>query len=214
MQNFCQIYAEKTKKISALLLILCFIFGLTPDAEGISAKLRGKIALGLILSGVAYTTHALIKHDKLVAEELRHHLGVPERVVQFERGFDFWRIEHYADRHYIFRNNRLLTKTNFSISEVPRGSAAGRGWQTGSLEGLGWKNGRMEDWVPIFPLFHASIPVSSIFFPVFTDMPVSGSPKWSRLYLLDSLQVPQLVSSDLHRSATERSLDPRWSLSH
>ena len=50
--------------------------------------------------------------------------------------------------------------------------------------------------------------------PFLSDTPVSRYPKWSRLYLLDSLQVPQLVSSDLGRLATERSLDLRWSLSH
>jgi len=116
MQNFCQIYAEKTKKTSTFVLILCFIYGLTPDAEGISAKLRGKIALGVILSGVAYTTHALIKHDKQAAKKLRHRLGLPARVVHFERGFDVWRIEYYGEQHYVFRNNRLLTKTNFSIA--------------------------------------------------------------------------------------------------
>ena len=204
MQNFCQILCGKTKKISAFALILCLIYGLTPAAEGISAKLKGKIALGVILSGVAYTTHTLIKRDRQAAEKLRHRLGVPERVVQFERGFDLWRIEYYRDRHYIFRNNRLLTKTNFSIFNVPRGSVAGHGWQAGS----------MEDWVPILPLFHASTPVPSKFSPFLTDMPVSRYPRWSQPYLLDSRRVPQFVSSDPHRLATGRSLDPRLWLSH
>ena len=214
MQNFCQIYAEKIKKICAFVLIFCLLYGLTPAAEGISAKLRGKITLGVILSGIAYTTHALIKRDRQAAEKLRHRLGAPGRVVEFERGFDLWRIEYYRDRHYIFRNNRLLTKMNFSIYKVPQGSIARQGWQAGSLEELGWKNRRIEGWVPILPRFHASIPVPSKFLPFFIDMPVSRSPKWSQSYLLDSLQVPQLVSSDPHRLATGRSLDPRPWLSH
>ena len=236
MQNFCQIYSKKTKKISAFALIFCLIYGLTPAAEGISAKLRGKIALGVILSGVAYTTHTLIKRDRQAAKALRHHLGVPERIVQFERGFDLWRIEHYADRHYIFRNNRLLTKTNFSTPpgrgrtfkphlprckgnygfhyEVPQSSVTCQGWRVGSLEKLGWKNGKMEDWIPILPLFQSSIPVPSKFLPVLIDMPVSRSPKWSQPYLLDSRRVPQFVSSDPHQLATERSLDPQLWLSH
>ena len=129
MRNFCQIFSKKTKKISTFVLVLCLIYGLTPTAEGISTKLKGKIALGVILSGVAYTTHTLIKRDRQTAAELRHHLGAPERVVQFERGFDSWRIEHYGNRHYIFRNNRLLTKTNFSFSNMPPSSVACRCWQ-------------------------------------------------------------------------------------
>ena len=110
MQNFRQIFCEKTKNISIFLLVIWLVCGLTPAAEGISRKLRGKIVLGVILSGVAYTTHALIKHDRQATEKLRHRLGLPERVVHFERGFDLWRIEYYGEQHYIFRNSRLLTK--------------------------------------------------------------------------------------------------------
>ena len=266
MPNFCQIFSKKIKKISAFVLVLCLAYGLTPAAEAVSVKLRGKIALGVILSGVAYTTHALIKRDRQAAAELRHQLGAPERVVQFERGFDLWRIEHYGERHYVFRNNRLLKigqqaindtpigsgVTNpeetpkqkpcsvckdisiesgvsnpvYSAYEVPYNSGVWSRWQ--DKRGLAdkakawkfrrawlgeWKNGRLEDWMPIPPLFHASIQVPSIFFPSLTDMPVSGYPRWSRLYLLDSLQVPQFVFSDRRRLATERSLAPEQWLS-
>ena len=237
MRNFCQIFSKKTKRISAFALVLCLVYGVTPAAEGISAKLRGKIALGVILSGVAYTTHALIKRDRQAAEKLRRHLGVPERVVEFERGFDFWRIEHYADRHYIFRNNRLLTIVKRATNDtligngvtnpeetpqqkpccaynVPPDSGVRFGWQAGSLEEIGWKSGRMENWGPILPIFRSSSPVPSNFLPFLTDMPVSGNPRWSRLYLLDSLRVPQLVFSDPGRLAIERSLDPLLWLSH
>ena len=219
MRNFCQILVKKTKNISAFVLILCFVYGLTPNAEGISSKLRGKIALGVILSGVAYTTHALIKRDRQIAEKLRHHLGVPERVVEFERGFDFWRIEHYADRHYIFRNNRLLTMRNgvtnpaysHSVYDVPHNSGVWFGWQDrrGTVEKAeGWKFGKKK-YASNLPIFQ-----SSIFFPFLTDMPVSGCPRWLRLCLLDSLRAPQLVSSDPGQLAIERSLDPRSWLSH
>ena len=219
MRNFCQIFFEKTKNISTFVLIFSFIYGFTPDAEAISKKLRGKIALGVILSGVAYTTHALIKRDGQVAEKLRHHLGVPERVVEFERGFDFWRIEHYADRHYIFRNNRLLTignrVTNPACSccayDVPHNSGVWFGWQDRRwlrIKAEGWKFGNKKH-TSNLPIFQ-----SSIFFPFLIDTPVSKYPKWSQLYLLDSLRAPQLVSSDPGRLAIERSLDPRSWLSH
>lgn len=219
MQNFCQIYAEKTKKISAFVLVLCLVYGLPPTAEAISTKLRGKIALGVILSGIAYTTHALVKRDRQAAENLRHHLGVPERVVEFERGFDLWRIEYYEAQHYIFHNNRLLTIGNRgtnpvcsrSVYEVPLDSNVRFGWQDRrGLEGKaeGWKFGRKK-YASNLPIFQ-----SSNLLPFFTDMPVSGYPRWLRLYLLDSLRVPQLVSFDPRRLVIERSLDPRLWLSH
>ena len=205
MRNSYQILYRKRKKICAFVLILCFICGFTPAAESISAKLRGKITLGVILSGVAYTTHAFINRDRQVAEELRHRLGAPERVVHFERGFDLWRIEHYAERHYIFRNNRLLTKTNFPVSDVPHESNVWFGWKNKR-----WVAQKAEVWKFGKKTYASNLPIfqSSIFFPFLIDMPVSGYPKWLQFCLLDSPQVPQLVSSDLDRLATEHSLGP------
>ena len=201
MQNFCQIYAEKTKKISAFVLVLCLVYGGAPTSEAISTKLKGKIALGVILSGIAYTTHALIKRDRQAAEKLRHHLGVPERVVEFERGFDLWRIEYYAERHYIFRSNRFIPKQDLKVpfSDYNR--------SPDSLERLRWNGGSREERLEGWKESSSNLPTfkSSNLLPFLTDMPVSGNPRWLRLYLLDSLQGPQFVSSDLRRSATGRS---------
>ena len=98
----------KKKKICAAALILCLICGWTPTAESISVKLRGKIALVGILSGVAYLTHTLVKRDRRAVAQLEFRLGPPERVIQFERGFDLWRINYYRQQCYIFRNNRFV----------------------------------------------------------------------------------------------------------
>ena len=73
-------------------------------------QIKGKIALGGILSGIAYVTYRLVKNDKRAAEKLQLHLGPPDRVTQFERGFDRWRIDAYREQCYLFRNN-LLIKT-------------------------------------------------------------------------------------------------------
>ena len=201
MQNFCQIYAEKIKKISAFVLVLCLVYGLSPTAEAISRKLRGKIALGVILSGIAYTTHTLIQRDRQAAEELRHHLGVPERVIEFERGFDLWRIEYYEAQHYIFRNNRFIPKQGIEVpfSDYNR--------SLNSLERLRWKGGSREERLEGWKKRASNLPTlqSSDLSHFLTDMPVSENPRWLRLYLLDSLKVPQLVSSDLRRWATGRS---------
>ncbi len=210
MQNFCQILCEKIKKISVFVLIFSLIYGLPPAAEGISAKLRGKIALGVVLSGIAYTTHTLMKRDRQTVAELRHHLGVPERVVQFERGFDLWRIEHYADRHYIFRNNRVIPKQGLKVP------FSDYNLRPNSLERLRWKGGSRKERLEGWKKCSSNLPAfqSSSLLPVFIRTSVSRSPRWSQLYLLDSLEVPQLVSFDLRRLAIGRSLDPQLWLSH
>ena len=110
MRNLCQIFSRTPRKIYAIGLMLCLIWGLTPPAESISVKLRGKIALGGILSGLAYVTYALVTHDKRAAEKLQLHLGPPDRVIRYERGFDQWRINYYGEQCYLFRNN-LFIKT-------------------------------------------------------------------------------------------------------
>ena len=110
MLNLCHIFSLNRKKVCAFVLIVCLICGLTPTAESVSFKLRGKIALGGILSGLAYATYALVTRDKRAAEKLQLHLGPPDRVIQFERGFDRWRINAYGGQCYLFRNN-LFIKT-------------------------------------------------------------------------------------------------------
>ena len=108
MLNLCHISALNRKKICAFVLIVCLICGLTPTAESISVKLRGKIALGGILSGLAYATYTLVTRDKRAAEKLQLHLGPPDRVIRFERGFDRWRINAYGEQCYLFRNNLFI----------------------------------------------------------------------------------------------------------
>lgn len=108
MLNLCHISSLKRQKVCAFVLIVCLISGLTPTAESVSVKLRGKIALGGILSGLACVTYALITRDKRAAEKLQLHLGPPDRVIQFERGFDLWHINYYGERCYLFRNNLFI----------------------------------------------------------------------------------------------------------
>ena len=200
MQNLCQISFENAKKVCVFTLVLCLMWGLTPAAEGISVKLRGKIALAGILSGLAYTTHTLIKRDKRAVEKLQRHLGPPDRIIQFERGFDIWRIEHYGEYQYIFRNNRLIRekplKTPLCFYGTPSDSIAYLGdWEVGRLEEKREGGKFTKKRCPsILPFFH-----SSDFPPFFIDTPVLGSPRWSRLYLLRLQRAPQLVFSGPYR---------------
>ena len=206
MQNFCL----KPRKIYAIGLIFCLILGLAPAAESISVKLRGKIALGGILSGLAYVTHTLVKRDKRAVKELHLRLGPPDRVVQFERGFDLWRIDAYGKESYMFRNNRLMPeeplKAVCSTYDAPSNSIERLRWKGESPEERreGWKK-----YSSILPIFQ-----SSDILPFLIDTPFSRNPKWLRLCLLHPRQVPQLVSSYLYRLGDEHLLDqPQW-LSH
>ena len=195
MLNLGHISSLKRQKVCAFVLIVCLFSGLTPAAESVSVKLRGKIALGGILSGLACVTYALVTHDKRAVEKLKLHLGPPDRVIQFERGFDQWHINYYGEQCYLFRNN-LFIKTvpctnlqsdfsdswNFAPPAIVKRSGAKHERRT-------FKN------------------------PFLTDIPVSSPPKWLRLYLLRPQRAPQFVSSYLYRSEAERSLGRQLLLS-
>jgi len=215
MRNLCQIFSEKRKKMCAFALILGLMWGLTPTAESISVKLRGKITLAGVLSGLAYATHTLIKRDRRAVERLQLHLGPPERVVQFERGFNLWRIDYYREQYYLFRNNRLIKKkplkTPLDFYGTPSNSKIYPGdWEIERLEEKreGWKYVRKKR-PSILPFFHSSASL-----PFLIDTLVLGSPRWSRLCLLHLQRAPQLVSFYRYRLANERLLDLELWLSH
>ena len=195
MLNLCHIFSLKRKKICAFILIVCLISGLTPTAESVSVKLRGKIVLGGILSGVAYATYVLVKRDKRAAEKLQLHLGPPDRVIQFERGFDRWRIDYHREQCYLFRNDLFIRtvpcaslqsdfsdRWTFTPPSIAKRSGA-------KCESQTFKN------------------------PFLIGTPVSGSPTWLRLSLLRPQRAPQFVSSYLYRLEVERLLGPQLLLS-
>ena len=207
MQDLCQILCVK-RRICAAALIFCLICGLTPTAESISVKLRGKIALAGILSGLAYATHVLVKRDRRAMEKLEFRLGPPDRVVQFERGFDLWRINYYREQHYLFRNNRFIRK------KVLKASFFNYDASPNSIEQLRLKGGSLEErkegWEPGWKKYASNLPIfqSSNLLPFLIDTPVSGNPKWLQLSPLPPQRVLQSVSSDLHRLEDGHLLDP------
>ena len=239
MLNLCHISSLKQRKICAFVLIVCLITALTPTAESVSVKLRGKIALGGILSGLAYVTYALVTRDKRAAEKLHLHLGPPDRVIQFERGFDRWRINYYGEKCYLFRNN-LFIKTvpctspksavsrgrscaypqsviGFHQRSGDRSSAVGNHQYLverieGIRRGKGWKRERVEESVPILPIFrsdffHSNFLLTTDGYSI--DTPVSVHPKWLRLCLSRPQRVPQPVFFYLYQLEAERLLGPQ-----
>jgi len=255
MLNLCHISSLKRRKVCAFVLIVCLISGLTPTAESISVKLRGKIALGGILSGLACVTYALVTRDKRAAEKLQLHLGPPDRVIQFERGFNRWRVNYYGKQCYLFRNNLFIETvpcTNPLTKFVKNVRISLRkGKSRKALDGRYCRNtlsvGKDASWrIPCFlfvrdahqndkarfvrgwdsnpwrrgnqtfarkhPLLIPQVlPCKIAEAPEcirgsITDTPVSGSPKWLRLYLSRPQRVPQFVSSCLYRLEDERLL--------
>ena len=93
------------KKLTCYLLLIAFLSVPISTVHSISVKMRGKLGLAAILSGAAIVTKYLVGRDQRTVEKLHVKLGEPDRVIEFERGFNRWRIEWYGDLNYIFRNN-------------------------------------------------------------------------------------------------------------
>ncbi len=235
MLNLCHIFTLKGKRICAFVLIVCLISGLTPTAESISVKLRGKVALGGILSGLAYVTYALVTRDKRAAEKLQLHLGPPDRVIWFERGFDRWRIDSYKEQCYLFRNN-LLIKTlpcanlifkltlrsndmrldfdvrSLNLKKYPIKNPARMLQATllGKLKPVArnvMEGGSTEKY--FIHQTDLTEPQGKLKSPFLIDTSVSRNPTWLRLYLSRPQRVPQPVFSYLYRLEDERLLGPQ-----
>lgn len=194
MRNLGQILCEKRRKICAAALVVCLICGWTPTAESISVKLRGKIALAGILSGLAYATHVLVKRDRRATEKLEFRLGPPDQVIQFERGFDLWRINYYREQHYLFRNNRFIEK---KVLKAPFSSYDA---SANPIERLRLEK-RSEGWEPGKQRYASNLSIfqSTNSLPFLIGTPVSGNPKWLPLCPWHPQRAPQLVSSDLYQ---------------
>ena len=149
------------KKSLIFILIICLLCNLSFTAECFSVKLRGKIALAGVLSGVAFLTYTLVRRDTQAAERVKEQLGITEQIIQIERGFDQWEIFRSQERNYYFKNNRFIRKkvsNTFFLNQTPTDLG---------LQGIiSW-----------------SVPMSS----KSTDMTFSKNPKWSSLYPLPQL---------------------------
>ena len=203
MLNLCHISSLKGKEICAFALIVCLITTLTPTAEGISVKLRGKIALGGILSGLACVTYALVTRDKRATKKLQLHLGPPDRVVQFERGFDRWRIDYHGEQCYLFRNN-LFIETVPCVN-LPSDFSNRRTFVPSSILSTPGRCGFLTA-----PMPKCSLNCGFYYKkPFLIHTPVSVHPKWSRLYLSRPQRVPRPVFSYLYQLEAERLLGPQ-----
>ena len=81
----------------------------------LNTKTQGKISLVILLTGMAVLTKILANRDKEEVKRLHSALGQPDKIIEFQRGFDRWQIERYGEKTYLFRNGVLLK------SEVKKG---------------------------------------------------------------------------------------------
>ena len=98
----------KTKKLLALVIVTLLMLNMNFTADGLSVKLRGKLALAGILSGAAILTISLVKHDREVSENVLSELGRAESIWKIDRGFDAWYVHQYKEKSYYFLNNRYI----------------------------------------------------------------------------------------------------------
>lgn len=165
----------KAKRLVSLILIVSIMVSFSMQAEGISVKLRGKITLAGILAGFALVTHVLVNHDRHAAETLQFQLGPPERIIQFERGFEKWSVNYYRDHYYMFLNNRYIRKEAYSASFLNPISPD-----------------YSEEILPIYnALNRQELSLSLI------GMPFLVTPKWLSLYQLHQPPVLQIAPSYL-----------------
>ncbi len=190
-------------------LIATLIWNLNSPAESLSAglniglqatpKFKGKLVLVGILSGLAYLTHSFVERDKRAVETLQHQLGPPERVIQFERGFDRGRVHCYGEQGYLFRNNRFIQKQTlkaFFLDDAPPDSITWLGWRAGwKKRGKGGSMGERN----ALPRFQPSA-----FSPFLTYTPVLGNPRWLPLSRWHPPRALQAVSSGHYRLVDER----------
>lgn len=166
------------KKWLNILIITCLIWNCSFPAEGISVKLRGKLVLVGILSGVTYLTHTLVKRDVQKAKRLKAQLGLTEHTIQIERGFDKWEIHYYPGQTYYYLNNRFIRKKAVNAFFLHQTFDNYFRWDQFS-----YSRSSQNSYIP----------------SALTDTIFSVNPMWLSLYPLHQQLIPQSASPYLHR---------------
>ena len=90
-------------------MIIVLVFPLSARAEDrfLRTKTLGKLTMIAILSAVAFVVKMLVDRDRKEVASLHERLGSPDKSIEFQEGFDRWRVEWYGNSVYIFRNGVL-----------------------------------------------------------------------------------------------------------
>jgi len=99
----------KLIKITSIFIILALIYPLPArsDDQFLYTKMLGKITMVAILSATAFIVKKLINRDVREMAKIHKNLGPPDKVIEFQEGFDYWRMEWHGNYVYAFRNGVL-----------------------------------------------------------------------------------------------------------
>jgi hypothetical protein len=102
----------KLIKITSIFIILVLICPLSARSNDqfLDTKMIGKITMVAILSVTAFVVKILVNKDVKETTKIRKNLGIPDKIIEFQEGFDYWRMECYGNYVYAFRNGVFAYK--------------------------------------------------------------------------------------------------------
>lgn len=97
-------------KILAIFITIAFLCPSYIYADFQHKKTLGKLAMIAVLSATAYINKKLIDRDIHKTDMIRQSLSKPDKIIEFQEGFDKWRVEWYGDSVYVFKNGIFYYK--------------------------------------------------------------------------------------------------------
>jgi hypothetical protein len=96
----------KLMEITSIFIIFVLICPLSvrSDDQFLNKKMLGKITMTAILSVTALVVKKLVNKDIRETEKIHKKLGIPDKAIEFQEGFDYWRMEWHGNYVYAFRN--------------------------------------------------------------------------------------------------------------
>ncbi len=85
-------------------IIIAFSYTSSIYADFQYKKTLGKVTMVVILSATAFINKKLVDRDVHNTDIIRQNLSKPDKVMEFQEGFDKWLIEWHGDSIYVFKN--------------------------------------------------------------------------------------------------------------
>lgn len=83
---------------------ICYGMSINNKPGIFNTKNFGKLSMIAMLSIMGLIVKYLNHKDKEVIINIRDNFGLPYNALEFQKGFDIWKLEIYEDRIFIFRN--------------------------------------------------------------------------------------------------------------
>ncbi|MGB9598161.1 MAG: hypothetical protein ACPL7B_17875 [Candidatus Poribacteria bacterium] len=99
-------------KVIAIFIVIAFLYPSSIYADFQHKKTLGKFAMVVILSLSAFINKKLVDKDVRKTARIRQELATPDKAMEFQDGFDKWRIEWYGNTIYVFKNGIFYYKRN------------------------------------------------------------------------------------------------------